>query len=66
MSLDLRFNPGTNSQILKHVALGLLKNIATHRKNKQFINKSWLDFKVLEHEEIPSAVYARLGLKAMM
>ena len=62
LSLDVRFNQGTTSQLLKQVSLLMLKNIQIHRKKKIPILDGWVSSVVLQHPEIPSKIYEGLNL----
>ena len=52
LSIDFRYNTGATKQFLYHVALTLLKNIAIYKRNNQFIDRDWIHFNTIVHQDI--------------
>ena len=62
VSLDIRFNQGASTSILKQVALCMLKNISEHRNKKMYLKDKWIKPEVFKHHHIPQVIFDRLRI----
>ena len=58
VSIDVRFNPGATSDILKKVAYQMIRNIATMLEAGTEIQERFINRNVVYHKEIPKKVYS--------